>query len=73
MWALQLYIALFAKLPNPIPGALGVRFWICLSPRDQHPIIYIKTVLEPFFIPSPQGAIFSYPVQVRLLMFAIIK
>jgi hypothetical protein len=26
MWALQLYICLFAKLPLTIPGAHGIRF-----------------------------------------------
>jgi hypothetical protein len=44
MWALQLYIVPFAKLPDPIPGASGVNFLIRLQPRDQHPILYIKTV-----------------------------
>jgi hypothetical protein len=73
MWALQLYIGLSAKLPNTIPGAPGVHFSIRLQPRDQHPVIYIKTVPGPFFILSPRGTIFSYPVQVRMLMFKIIK
>jgi hypothetical protein len=61
MWALQLYIVLFAKLPDPIPGAPGVRFSIRLQPRDQYPVLYIKTVPRPLFILSPRGAIFSIP------------
>jgi hypothetical protein len=73
MWALQLYIGLSAKLPNTIPGASGVHFLIRLHPWDLHPAIYIKTVPRPFFILSPQGTIFSYPIQVHMLMFKFIK
>jgi hypothetical protein len=58
MWALQLYIGLFAKLPLTILGALGILLSICLQPRDQHLIIYITTVLGPLFIISPWDAIF---------------
>jgi hypothetical protein len=58
MWALQLYIGLFAKLPLTIPGAHGVHFSIRLQPRDQHPVIYITTVPGPLFILSPRGTIF---------------
>ena len=58
MWALQLYIGLFAKLPVTIPGALGVHFSICLQPWDQHPVIYITTIPGPLFILSPRATIF---------------
>jgi hypothetical protein len=58
MWALQLYIGLFSKLPHTIPRAPGVHFSIRLQPRDQHPVIYIMTVPRPFFILSPLDAIF---------------
>jgi hypothetical protein len=58
MWALQLYIGLFSKLPLTIPGAPGVHFSIRLQPRDQHPVIYITTVPGPLFILSPRDAIF---------------
>jgi hypothetical protein len=58
MWALQLYIGLFAKLPLTIPGAHGVHFSIRLQPRDQHPVIYITSVPGPLFILSPQGPFF---------------
>jgi hypothetical protein len=37
------------------------------------PVLYIKTVPGTFFILSPRGAIFPYPIQVRMLMFKIIK
>jgi hypothetical protein len=53
MWALQLYIGLSAKLPITIPGAPGVRSSIRLQPRDQHPVIYIKTFPRPLFILIP--------------------
>jgi hypothetical protein len=62
MWALQLYIVLFAKFPDPILGASGVCFSIHLQPRDQYPFLYIKTIPGPFFILSPWGAIFSIPL-----------
>jgi hypothetical protein len=58
MWALQLYIGLFVKLPLIILGAPGVHFSICLQPRDQHPIIYIMIVPGPLFISSPWDTIF---------------
>jgi hypothetical protein len=58
MWALQLYIGLFSKIPLTIPGAQGVHFSIHLQPRDQHPIIYITIVPGPLFILSPWDAIF---------------
>jgi hypothetical protein len=61
MWALQLYIVIFFKLPDPIPGAPGVRFSIRLQPWDQYPILYINIVPKPFFILIPRGAIFSIP------------
>jgi hypothetical protein len=73
MWALQLYIGLFAKLPLTIPGAHGVHFSIRLQPRDQHPIIYITAVPGPLFILSPRGTFFSYPGQVRMHIFTLIK
>ena len=61
MWALQLYIGLFSKLPLTILGTSGVHFSIRLQPWDQHPVIYITTVPRHFFILSPWDAIFSYP------------
>ena len=73
MWALQLYIVLFSKLPLTIPGAPSIHFSIRLQPRDQHPVIYITTVLGPLFILSPWGAIFSYPDQVCMCIFTLIK
>jgi hypothetical protein len=65
MWALQLYIGLFAKLPLTIPGAHDVHFSNRLQPRDQRPATYIMTVPGPLFILSPRGALFSYHGQVR--------
>jgi hypothetical protein len=65
MWALQLYIGLFAKLPLIIPGAHGVHFSNRLQPRDQRPATYIMTVPGPLFILSPRGTFFSYHGQVR--------
>jgi hypothetical protein len=73
IWALQLYIGLFTKLPLTILGAHSVRFSICLQPRDQHPVIYITIVPGPLFILSPRGTIFSYPGQVRMHIFTLIK
>ena len=73
MWALPLYIGFFAKLPLTIPGAHSVHFLNRLQPRDQPPITYIKTVPKLVFMLSPRGTIFSYPIQVRMLMFKIIK
>jgi hypothetical protein len=61
MWALQLYIGLFSKLPLTIPGAHGVHFLIRLQPQDQHPVIYIIEVPGPLFILSPRGAFFFIP------------
>jgi hypothetical protein len=61
MWALQLYIGLFSKLPLTIPGAHGVHFSIHLQPRDQHPVIYITAVPGPLFILSPRGTFFFIP------------
>jgi hypothetical protein len=73
MWALQLYIGLFSKLPLTIPGAHGVHFLIRLQPQDQHLVIYITTVPGTLFILSPRGAIFSYPDQVHMRIFTLIK
>jgi len=61
MWALQLYIGLFAKLPLTILGSHGVRFSIHLQPWDQHPFIYLTTFPGPLVILSPRGAIFFIP------------
>jgi hypothetical protein len=63
MWALQLYIGFFAKLPLTIPGAHGVHFSNRLQPRDQRPAAYIMAVPGPLFILSPRGALFfaSWP------------
>jgi hypothetical protein len=67
LWALQLYIVHFSKLPDSIQGAPGIHFSICLHPRDQHPVIYTMTVPGPLFILSPRGPFFSYSAQVRML------
>jgi hypothetical protein len=64
MWALQLYIGLFAKLPLIIPGAHDVHFSNRLQPRDQHPATYIMAVPGPLFTLSPRGTLFSYHGQV---------
>jgi hypothetical protein len=73
MWALQLYIGLFSKLPLTIPGAHGVHFSIRLQPRDQHPVIYITSSPWASFHPEPPGHHFSYPGQVRMRIFTLIK
>jgi hypothetical protein len=58
MWAPQLYIGVFAKLPLTIPGAHDVHFSNRLQPRDQHPATYIMTIHGPLFILGPRGAHF---------------
>jgi hypothetical protein len=67
LWALQLYIVHFSKLPDSIQGALGIHFSIRLQPWDQHPVIYTMIVPGPLFILSPRGTFFSYFAQVRML------
>jgi hypothetical protein len=59
MWALKLYIGLFAKLPLNIPGAQGVCFSNRLQPRDQHPAVYITAIPGSPFVLGPRGALFS--------------
>jgi hypothetical protein len=72
MWALQLYIGLFAKLPLIIPGAHGVHFSNRLQPRDQCPTPYIMTIPRPLFILCPRGAFFSHHGQVRMRIVTFI-
>jgi hypothetical protein len=62
MWALQLYIEVFAQLPLTIPGAHDVHFPNRLQPRDQHPATYIMTILGPLFILGPRGAPFFHHI-----------
>jgi hypothetical protein len=69
LWALQLYIVHFSKLPDSILGAPGARFSIRLQPRDQDPVTYIIPFPGPFSILSPGGTFFSYYTQVRMLTF----
>jgi hypothetical protein len=73
MWALQLYIVPFSKLPYSILGAPSIHFPIRLQPRDQDPATYTVTFPGPPSILGPRGAFFSHHAQVRMLMFKIIK
>jgi hypothetical protein len=61
LWALQLYIVLFANIPDSIPGAPNIHFSIRLQPRDQNPITYTIIFPRPLSILCPRGAFFSYP------------
>jgi hypothetical protein len=72
MWALQLYIGFFAKLPLTTPGAHGVHFVNRLQPWDQRPTTYIMVVPRPLFILSPRGTFFSYHAQVRTCIVTFI-
>jgi hypothetical protein len=67
LWALQLYIVHFSKLPDSILGAPGIHFSIHLQPRDQDPVTYTIPFPGPLSILSPRGAFFSYSAQVRML------
>jgi hypothetical protein len=73
MWALQLYIVPFAKLPCSITGAWSIYFLICLQPRDQDPATYMVTFPESPSILSLRGEFFSHHAQARMLMFKIIE
>jgi hypothetical protein len=73
MWALQLYIGCFAKLPLSIPGAHDVHSSNRLQPRDQHPTAYIMAVSRPLFILGPRGALFSRYDQVRTRIVTVFK
>jgi hypothetical protein len=53
MWALQLYIVPFSKLPYSILGAPSVRFPIHLQPWDQDPTTYTVTFPGPPSILGP--------------------
>jgi hypothetical protein len=72
MWAPQLYIGVFAKLPLTILGAHDVHFSNRLEPRDQHPATYIMAIPGLLFIPGPQGAHFSHLGQVRMRIVTFI-
>jgi hypothetical protein len=67
LWALQLYIVHFSKLPDSILGAPGTRFSIRLQPWDQDPVTYIIPFPRPFSILIPRGTFFSYYAQVCML------
>jgi hypothetical protein len=69
LWALQLYIVHFSKLPDSFLGAPGVLFSIRLQPRDQDPVTYTIPFPRPLSILSPRGALFSSNAQVRMLTF----
>jgi hypothetical protein len=73
IWALQLYIGRFAKLPLSIPGAHDVHSSNRLQPRDQHPTAYIMAVSRPLFILGPRGALFSRYDQVRTRIVTVFK
>jgi hypothetical protein len=72
MWALQLYVGVFSKLPLIIPGAHDVHFSNRLQPRDQHPATYIMTILGPLFILGPRGTHFLSHGQVRMRIITFI-
>jgi hypothetical protein len=72
MWALQLYIGFFSKLPLTIPGAHGVHFSNHLQPQNQRPATYIMAVPRPLFILSPQGPFFAHHGQVRTCIVTFI-
>jgi hypothetical protein len=73
LWAPQLYIVPFSKLPCSITGAQSIYFLIHLQPRDQDPATYTVTFPGSPSILGPGGAFFSHHAQVRMLMFKIIK
>jgi hypothetical protein len=58
MWALQLYIGFFAKLPPTIPGAHDVHSSNRLQPRDQHPATYSWLSLGHFLPGAPEVPFF---------------
>jgi hypothetical protein len=72
MWAPQLYIGVFSKLPLTIPGAHDVHFTNRLQPWDQHPATYIMTIHGPLFILGPWGAHFLSHGQVRMRIITFI-
>ena len=59
LWALQLYIVHFAKLPDLIPGAPNVCFSIRLQPWHQNPPTYTIIFPAPLSTPSPRGDFFT--------------
>jgi hypothetical protein len=73
LWALQLYIVHFSKLPYSILEAVSVRFPICLHPRDQDPTTYTVTFPGPPYLLGPRGSFFSHHAKVQMLMFKILK
>jgi hypothetical protein len=73
MWALQLYIGFFAKLPPTIPRAHGVHSSNHLQPWDQHPAAYIMAISGPLFTRSPWGAFFPHHGQVRTCIVTFVK
>jgi hypothetical protein len=65
LWALQLYIVHFSKLPDSILGAPNVRFSICLQPWDQNPPTYTIIFPGPLSTPQPPGSIFFIILTLR--------
>jgi hypothetical protein len=60
LWALQLYIVPFSKLPCSITGAQSIHFLIHLQPRDQDPTTYTVTFPRVTIHPRPPGEHFSH-------------
>jgi hypothetical protein len=73
LWAHQPYIVPFSKLPHSVTGAQSLCFLICSQPRDHGPTIYTFTFPGSSSELGPRGAFFSRHVQVRMLMFKIIR
>jgi hypothetical protein len=58
MWALQLYITPFAKIPHAITGSQGLYLLIYSHQQDQDPATHTVTFPESPSIPGPWGCIF---------------
>jgi hypothetical protein len=73
LWAHQPYIVPFSKLPHLVTRAQRLYFLICSQPWDYGLAIYTVTFPGSSSELGPRGAFFSCHVQVRMLMFKIIK
>jgi hypothetical protein len=60
LWAPQLYIVPFAKLPCSITRAQRIHFLIHLQPQDQDPTTYTITFPESPSTLGPGGAFLSH-------------
>jgi hypothetical protein len=58
LWALQIYIVCFAKIPDSIPGAPNICFSIHIQPQDQNPATYTIIFPKPLSTLSPWGDFF---------------